>query len=38
MQATTALNDKYEFTIFSRPTPTQARACELLGVKADCTQ
>jgi hypothetical protein len=26
------------FTIYSRPTPTQARAFELLGLKPDRTQ
>jgi transposase len=38
IRATTALNDKYEFTIYSRPNPTQARAFELLGIKPDRTQ
>jgi transposase len=38
IHATTALNDKYEFTVYSKPNPTQARAFELLGVKPDCTQ
>ena len=38
IQAATALNDKYEFTVYSRPNPTQARAFELLGIKPDCTQ
>jgi hypothetical protein len=34
----TALNDKYEFTVYSRPTPTQARAFELLGITPERTQ
>jgi transposase len=38
IQAATALNENYVFTIYSRPTPTQARAFELLGVKPDRTQ
>jgi transposase len=38
MKAATALNENYVFTIYSRPTPTQARAFELLGVKPDRTQ
>jgi len=38
MQATTALNDNYVFTVYSRPNQTQARAFELLGIKPDCTQ
>jgi len=38
IKATTPLNDKYVFTLYSKPTATQARAFELLGVKPDCTQ
>jgi hypothetical protein len=38
MQAATALNENYVFTVYSRPTPIQARAFELLGVKPDRTQ
>ena len=38
MQVATALNANYLFTVYSRPTPTQARAFELLGVKPDRTQ
>jgi hypothetical protein len=38
MQATTALNDDYLFTLYSRPTAIQERAFQLLGVKPDCTQ
>jgi DDE family transposase len=38
MQAATAINENYVFTAYSRPTQTQARAFELLGVKPDRTQ
>lgn len=38
MQATTPVNDKYVFTLYSRPTATQQRAFELLGIKPDRTQ
>jgi hypothetical protein len=38
IQATTALNEKYVFTLYSRPTPIQQRAFELLGINADRTQ
>ena len=38
IQATTALNDKYVFTIHTRPTPIQQRAFELLAVNPDRTQ
>ena len=38
IQATTALNENYVFTLYSRPNQTQARAFELLGIKPDCTQ
>ena len=38
IQATTALNEKYLFTLHTRPTPIQQRAFELLGIKPDRTQ
>ena len=38
IQATTALNDKYVFTLHTRPTPIQQRAFELLALKPDRTQ
>jgi len=38
MKAVTAINEKYVFTLYSRPTEIQKRAFELLGVKPDCTQ
>jgi hypothetical protein len=38
IQATTALNEKYVFTLYPRPTPIQQRAFELLGINADRTQ
>jgi hypothetical protein len=38
IQATTALNENYVFTVYSKPSQTQARAFELLGIKPDCTQ
>ena len=38
MQASTPVNDKYVFTLYSRPTPTQQRAFELLGIKPERTQ
>ncbi|MGO9768210.1 MAG: IS1634 family transposase [Roseiarcus sp.] len=38
IQATTALNQKYVFILHTRPTPTQQRAFELLGVNPDRTQ
>jgi hypothetical protein len=38
IQATTALNEKYIFTLHTRPTPTQQRAFELLGINPDRTQ
>jgi hypothetical protein len=38
IQATTALNEKYIFTLHTRPTPTQQRAFELLGTNPDRTQ
>jgi transposase len=38
IQATTALNDKYVFTLHTRPTPIQQRAFELLALNPDRTQ
>jgi transposase len=38
IQATTALNDKYVFTLHTRPTPIQQRAFELLALDPDRTQ
>lgn len=38
IQATTALNEKYVFTLHTRPTPVQQRAFELLAVNPDRTQ
>jgi len=38
VRATTPLNENYVFTLTSRPTPTQKRAFELLGISPDCTQ
>jgi hypothetical protein len=38
IQATTALNEKYVFTLHTRPTPIQQRAFELLGINPDRTQ
>ena len=38
INATTALNEKYIFTLHTRPTPTQQRAFELLGINPDRTQ
>ena len=38
IKATTALNEKYIFTLHTRPTPTQQRAFELLGINPDRTQ
>jgi hypothetical protein len=38
IQATTTLNEKYIFTLHTRPTPTQQRAFELLGINPDRTQ
>jgi len=38
IEATTALNQKYAFTLYPRPTPTQQRAFELLGVNPECSQ
>jgi hypothetical protein len=38
IQATTALNEKYVFTLHTRPTTVQQRAFELLAVNPDRTQ
>jgi len=38
IQATTVLNDKYVFTLHTRPTPIQQRAFELLALNPDRTQ
>ena len=38
IQATTVLNDKYVFTLHTRPTPIQQRAFELLAINPDRTQ
>jgi len=38
IEATTALNEKYAFTLYTRPTPNQQRAFELLGVNPECSQ
>ncbi len=38
IQVATALNENYVFTVYSRPTLTQTRTFELLGVKPDRTQ
>ena len=38
IQATTVLNDKYVFTLHTRPTPIQQRAFALLAVNPDRTQ
>ena len=38
IQATTALNEKYVFTLHTKPTPTQQRAFHLLGINPDRTQ
>ena len=36
--SSTPVNDNYLFTLYSRPTPTQQRAFELLGIKPERTQ
>jgi hypothetical protein len=38
IQATSALNEKYIFTLHTKPTPIQKRAFELLGINPDRTQ
>jgi hypothetical protein len=38
IQATTALNDKYVFTLHTRPTTIQQRAFELLAINPDRAQ
>jgi transposase len=38
LEATTAQNENYVFTLYTRPTPTQQRAFQLLGVNAERSQ
>jgi Transposase DDE domain len=38
LEATTPLNEKYSFTLYTRPTPTQQRAFDLLGINAERSQ
>jgi hypothetical protein len=38
IQATTPLNEKYVFTLYSKPTPTQKRAFDLIGITPERTQ
>jgi DDE family transposase len=38
IHATTTLNEKYIFTLHTRPTPTQKRAFQLLAINPDRTQ
>lgn len=38
IDATTALDENYVFTLYSRPTPVQQRAFELLGITPERTQ
>ena len=38
LHATTVLNEKYLFTLHTRPTPIQQRAFELLAINPDRTQ
>jgi transposase len=38
IQATTPLNEKYVFTLYSKPTQTQKRAFELIGITPERTQ
>jgi len=38
IKATTPINEKCVFNLYSKPTATQARAFELLGIKPECTQ
>jgi transposase len=38
IEATTAANENYVFTLHTRPTPTQTRAFDLLGVNAERSQ
>ena len=38
IQATTALNEKYVFTLHTRPTPIQSRAFDLLAINPNRTQ
>jgi hypothetical protein len=36
--ATTPLNDKYVFTLYTKATPTQARAFKLIEINPDRTR
>lgn len=38
LTATTPLNDKYHFTLYTKPTPTQDQAFSLLGINPERTQ
>ena len=38
IEAVTAVNENHVFTIYTRPTPLQSRAFELLGIKPERTQ
>jgi DDE family transposase len=38
LTATTPLNDKYQFTLYTKPTPTQEQAFSLLGINPERTQ
>jgi hypothetical protein len=38
LTATTPLNDKYHFTLYTKPTPTQEHAFQLLGINPERTQ
>jgi hypothetical protein len=38
LTATTHLNDKYHFTLYTKPTPTQQQAFTLLGINPERTQ
>jgi hypothetical protein len=38
LTATTPLNDKYHFTLYTKPTPTQEQAFQLLGIDPQRTQ
>ena len=38
LTATTPLNDKYQFTLYTKPTPTQEQAFKLLAINPERTQ
>jgi hypothetical protein len=38
IEAATAANENYVFTLYTRPTPLQSRAFELLGINPERTQ